>query len=530
VIPLLFRYASRSRFEGGRLLLAPNLARKPVAFDAELAKPLRFREAVSALHDVVVSDLRFEKKDRSAYHEYLKRESENKSRLREAAYAHAREEMEMRRTEMPADLPAKFKAAHRRYWAARRAYVQTQQLDDPWFWRRVMLCDPIITVADDVVFFECFSADESSYGCLTVERDAFRAASGVQCGTTNVDYSQRLYDHFQELRTYRAARFTVDPSGFNARIGDESVREEKVDLPDSWLRGFLQLQAAMNLPARRVRLSREAVYSLLGYLKRHRARRSPRALRFELRGGRPPVLVLEPWEQSVISRGTAWDGPDLNIRAWGRQRLLVLARLLPIVDSIDVHLLGDGLPTFWIARMGEMRLTLGLSGWTANDWTRSSALDLMAPTVAVSGATVKAFADALEARQKLKPDEFGAAPDIVRAATYRLARLGQSIYDLDAGVQRWRRVMPPEVAMDAVVAENPEVAAARTLIERIARDETTASGLRVLVGTSGVEALLDKDGLFKRAKCSCSHFFKGGLKRGPCRHLISLREAAMKKR
>jgi len=43
------------------LSLAPNLAREPVAFDAPLLKPLRFREAMSALHDVVVSDLRFKK-------------------------------------------------------------------------------------------------------------------------------------------------------------------------------------------------------------------------------------------------------------------------------------------------------------------------------------------------------------------------------------------------------------------------------------------------------------------------------------
>ena len=34
-----------------------------------------------------------------------------------------------------------------------------------------MPCDPVITVVDDVVFFECFSADESSYGCLTINRD-----------------------------------------------------------------------------------------------------------------------------------------------------------------------------------------------------------------------------------------------------------------------------------------------------------------------------------------------------------------------
>ena len=42
------------------LSLAPNLRRDRVSFDGVLRQPLRFREAVSALHDVVISDLRFQ--------------------------------------------------------------------------------------------------------------------------------------------------------------------------------------------------------------------------------------------------------------------------------------------------------------------------------------------------------------------------------------------------------------------------------------------------------------------------------------
>jgi len=30
-----------------------------------------------------------------------------------------------------------------------------------------------------------------------------------------------------------------------------------------------------------------------------------------------------------------------------------------------------------------------------------------------------------------------------------------------------------------------------------------------------------------RGKCTCSHHFTGGLRRGPCRHLQALRTAAM---
>ena len=527
-------YYQRSRLQAvpgaTALMLSPNLARAPVSFEAELAKPLRFREAMSALHDVVVSDLRFKPRDKAAYEAWVANQKKEDARLQAAAYAHAKEELEAKRAsmELPPDFQKRWKTSHGAYWAARRKYADELRRNDPELFRNLMPCDPVITVAPDVVFMECFSADESSYGCLTVERDAmFKGASSVQTGTTNVDYSWALYDGVQELRTYKAARFHVDPAGF--QLGP--TREEKIDLPDTWLRGFLQIQAASTLPAVKVPLDRETVYSILAFLKRHKARKSPRALRFELAPGRPPEIELEPFGTRLVSRNTRWEGPARVIRIWGRQRLLVLGRVLPLTEGVDVHLLGDGLPSFWVARMGEMRLTLGLSGWTVNDWTRSSALDLMAPTAEVRPETLLAMAEALKTRQTMKETEFGAKPEIARAGLYRLARLGQAIQDLSAGVVRWRRVMPPEVAVETLVAEHPEAVASKLLKASVKRDETLPNGLRTVVGAVGgqdVEALFDKDGIYKRARCGCSHHHKGGLRKGPCRHLLALRAEILK--
>ena len=83
---------------------------------------------------------------------------------------------------------------------------------------------------DDVVFFECFSADESTYGCLNVNRDdGFGKSDQTQLGTTNVDYSWDLYNHFQSLRSYRPTRFRLDPDGFQVRTRHaEQCHEEKV--------------------------------------------------------------------------------------------------------------------------------------------------------------------------------------------------------------------------------------------------------------------------------------------------------------
>ncbi|HWI58923.1 MAG TPA: metal-binding protein, partial [Bacillota bacterium] len=309
---LQFAYLGRSTLRplaGGHLLsLAPNLSREPVSFDAPLRQPLRFREAISALHDMVISDLRFKPRDKSAYEEWKKSERSRVTSLRQQAYQQARQEILARRGEaVPPDLEKQFGHYRSVYWNARQQYASYLLKNDPQLWRLLMPCDPVITVAEDVVFFECFSADESSYGCLSVNREAaFGKAAETRLGTTNVDYSWDLYDHFQSLRSYRETRFRVDPAGFTvATEGQADYREEKIDLPEGWLRGFMQTQAAMTLPARRVTLTQEAIYSILAFLKRHKARKSPRALRFELVAGRPPMLVLEPWEQRVPVYGEA---------------------------------------------------------------------------------------------------------------------------------------------------------------------------------------------------------------------------------
>jgi len=537
-----FAYHGRSSLAGGLLRLVPNLDREPVAFDAPLASPLRFREAISALHDVVISDLRYKPRDKSAYLQWKKEESLRLAAVRKQAYEAAKAQVLARQEKpLPPDFERLYSQLRLKYWTRRLAYSTYLFAFDQEMWRLLMPCDPIVTVADDVVFFECFSADESSYGCLTVNRDAFGRSNDVRVGTTNVDYSWNLYRHFQSLRTYRETRLRVDPAGFEVATGGSSdYREEKIDLPAGWLRGLMQVQAGMAMPMRRLTLSRAAVYSLLAWLKRHKARTSPRALRIETLADGTPRLVLEPWEQAIVSHGTPYRGPQFEpIRIWGRQRLLVLARLLPLVERIDLYLLGTGLPSFWVAQLGDMRLTLGLSGWTTNDWTRGSALEAIAPPVALSGGLVAGVAHALQQSRSLKltdPSLRAVAGEAeCAAALNRLAHSGQAIYDLDAGVYRWRQIMPQAVGEAQIGPENPEIVAGRDLAARgrariLSQAEAPADG-KVVTGECDkkpVEMLLDADGRIKRAKCNCSHFFRGGLRMGPCRHLLALREVLLR--
>jgi hypothetical protein len=220
-----FAYLGRSQLlessngHGRTLSMLPNLARERVSFDAPLLHPLRFREAISALHDVVINDLRFKPRDKTAYEDWKKQQAAAKQAMYRSEYERAKKDLATQRglAPPPPGFDALFEQTRKRYWAARFKLADLLRRDDPELWRWLMPCDPVITVADDVIFFECFSADESSYGCLSVARDAFGTSTSVQLGTTNVDYSWDLYNHFQTLRSYRQTRFLIDPAGFEVK-------------------------------------------------------------------------------------------------------------------------------------------------------------------------------------------------------------------------------------------------------------------------------------------------------------------------
>ncbi len=526
------------------LAFAPNLARPPVFFDGELRHPLRFREAMSALHDVVVGDLRPVKRSRTRWLAWKADQQREEAKVRAELMDRARVE-EARKLGVseppPKDLDAQFRKMHRLYWDARVKWANELSRNDPELFRALVPCDPVVTVAPDVVFFEAFAKDEASYGCLTVDRGAFGGEGAAGNGTTNVDYSLALYEHFQTLRTYRPTRLFVDPAGFEvktaARGGVNGIREEKIDLPPSWLRGFGQIQAAMALPATRVTLPVEVVYSVLAYLRRHREKTGPRSMRLVLVPGAPPSIILDPWGVEIRSRGPVYDGTSIGeVKLWGRRRLMSLARLLPITDRFEVTVLGSGLPSIWTAYMGEMRFVLALSGWTANDWSRGSNLDAVLGGMEAPPGAADALARYLEVTHAAKlvtlEQQLGLARKQVQGALYELAMRGQCIHDVGAGVYRWRPILPVALSETLLGPESPEIAEGKRLAERdvkIERDTPIASGRRLLaarVGGTGCEGILDLDGGFSSAKCSCSFFHQNKLRRGPCRHLFALRAAA----
>ena len=264
------------------------------------------------------------------------------------------------------------------YFNAQHKYFKYLYEKDKDMW---LVLDPVITVHPDEVFFECFSQDESSYGRLGASYEVFKNINEFECGTTNIDYSAALYNEFQKVRSYRSTELKIDPSGFEVETAhEENFKEVKIDLPDSWVRGFLQVSSAMSLPTIQFDLHPMDIYNICMVLRRHKEKKGPRGMRYVLEPGQPVKVVFEPWNLEIVCARSPYTGSESQeVRVWGRRRIHILERLIPIAKKFTVHLLGTGMPSFYIADLGDMSFTLGLSGWTANDWSSSGNFDLMAP-------------------------------------------------------------------------------------------------------------------------------------------------------
>jgi hypothetical protein len=537
-----YRYLGKSAVSSDSgstdMSFTPDSLRPPTYFVGQLRQRLGFREAISALHDVVVSDQRFKPKDQSQYLAWLAQNEqkllaefiERKRRLTEelSSVTHRLGEMNRQSTQ----ILAPFYQAQRRYFD--HLYVHDR---DIWY-----LLDPVISVHPDELFFECFSDDESSYGKLSCSYNIFEHIGDKACGTTNIDYSYGLYQEFQKIRSYKRTTFAIDPGGFAVKTGDgDGFDEKKIDLPDGWVRGFLQVSSAMTLPMVTLRLHPMDVHNICYALRRKKERVGPRSLRFLLTPGEPIRLSLDPWKTEIPCPRSIYTGPEKReIRIWGRRRLHILERLIPVAQHFTVHLLGDGLPSFYVADLGDMSFTLGLSGWTANDWSRLGNFDLLAPRAEVDEFTLRRVYSALaetwcetssSLAHRLHIDE-----SVVKSALAVYSQHGQVLYDLAGGLYRIRELSrePIPFAKLRFSSEREEKAdkfVAAGLVKVESRDRT-ADGVRISGSvldnavTYKTSIVIDDDQRLRDAGCQCYFWQQNRLRKGPCEHMLALRRSS----
>ena len=560
---------------GASVGLSTNTLREPTYFEGELRDPLLLREAMAALHAVVTSDFRYKPRklaDRAEFAAWLA--GQDRLFLDDAAGVDSRARRAAELESRLADLDLRRAARRADFIAAKARFFEEVAWRDSY--ELFYLLDPVVTVHPDEVSFEAFSRDESTYARLGVGHGLFSAVGDWQCGTTNIDFSLRLHDELERLRTYRRTRFGVRPGGFAVDTtgsgGSRGHLEKKIDLPESWVNGFLQVHATMSLSLSRVRLEPVDLFNLLRTLRRlGRAKTSPRAIRWELTPGEPVRVVLEPWEHALtLSPTKPYGGPvPRTIRTWGRDRLRTVERLLPRATGVTVHLAGTGMPSLYVLDLGESAsFTLGLSGWTDNDWTGGAGgadkFALLARPADCTADELLATYKVFQERRRLDESELSAATglsrDVARSAVSALCAAGRATADLAAAdrgsgagpmVYRHRDLFAgPFDAKAAARATRGGASPGSKLggdLQRTAERMVAAGAVRVIArrpvalgdtvtwklsgnarGPDGQPRRplvhLGADGRVIEASCTCPFYAQHKLTQGPCEHVLALRQ------
>ena len=459
-VPVGFNAPSATSDDDGlRVRLSTDANRAESRIVTRLHRPAVVREALLAVGDVLASDLRFKARDRADYLAYLL---------------------------------AKGKGVSKQVWEAQKEYLKIRYSEAA---RTEEPLDPVLTIGEDAgLRIELLSRDESAYAQLAIGAEALTSPTST-AGTTFVDLSPAALRAIGRMRTYRPTSLELVPAASPAPTS--TVRR----VPLRWLRAFGQINAAARLPAERFELAPIDLYNILFTLRLRKAKQAPRALRYELVPGQPPRIVLEPWDLVLASNGGPYTGTrPMVVRTWGRNRLLVLSRLLPHARRVQVHLLGAGLPAFYVVDLGDVTFTLALSGWTDAGWAGVSTFDQLA-----AGdrdlAELRAGVDLTRGTTFARP--LLAAPPPAETLRFRDAREAAAHRLLaDAGTVTLAKVHDLGAEGERIEGQVDDGRAHRRFFAAFT---------------------IDREGRTAGASCTCPAFRRAGIKEGPCEHMIALR-------
>lgn len=560
-----YKYASPSRCmqagDKATLGLSPDLSRdEKVSFSGKLKHPLLFRDAMLMLREIVISDAGMKTKERPEYFEWLDQEIERRINQHKEYMPNVREALKKEIDTYDVQL------FHQNHEIKKLLDIQKnlqKQIDkyDAWkdynkierdFWKFIkdrdyslwFVLDPVITVHNDQVSFEAFSIDESIYGCLSVAMDEFDLLQKPALGTTNIDFSVKLEKEMQRFRSYTDVTLSINPEGFTVDndIVPEYV-EKKIDLPDTWIKGFNQVSSAAALSGIEIELSPSDMYDICAFLRKHKEKKSPRYMKWILEPGQRVQIVFEPFG-TVITLNAVYNGSQRREeKIWGRRRWLVTEKLIPLSKAFHVRLLGFGMPQFIRADMGTMQMVIGFSSWSSNDWVKGTAFNIMAGFTGI-GCYDRVY-PLMKNKRCLSMNEIynnipGTKNDKTKAGIGMLFRRGEGYFDLASNKVRFRQLcntpIPEELYevtdIEKDVQKYSKLTFDNMTVKYTQRKEfifSTKYIQRRLVPSDNTEIVIDQDGQITKVDCCCSQFKRGEKNISePCAHILALYVASFK--
>lgn len=516
-----------------------DVTQAPVYLNVEVIPGQAFARLMLALGRVVRMRDTAVKKDHSAYQEWVQGQylkeldgemAVNAGRIQGLLEKRKRQEKEVEALDQRlVPYRASISAYEKSVWKARSRFWKWLYTHDREAW---IVLDPIVSVQPDATFFEAFSLDESTYARVSLPHTATRSKQQPVLGTTNIDFGIGLERELSRTRSYRPLQLSVGADAVSLDTGVSSTVEKKIDLPESWVKGLVEVQAALSLAPVELRLRASAFADVLARLDAQREREGPRALLFELEPGRRPRIVVQPWGDEFEVGSEPYRGSEpRSIKVWGRRRLRVLRELLPLTSEVTVRLVDSGMPSFWSIELEGINLTIGISGWTAQDWAGRARFSAFTPAAGSDDEAIEQTAELLQRQHCLSVSELAVAlnrpPAEARGVLQRLCLAGSAMFDPERQLYRWRALFPTLQLTEQQTAgleERKGVDLFRNDAVELLSDTITTEGRQLDAAVAGCSPMLrrDVDGRINYAQCNCSHFKHNKLRQGPCRHIVAL--------
>ena len=193
-----------------------------------------------------------------------------------------------------------------------------------------------------------------------------------------------------------------------------------------------------------------------------------------------------------------------------------------------------------------MNFTLGLSGWTNNDWSRAGNFDLLAPRLAVDDLIKKKVFTALQQDWFSTSEQLAGKLNLenaqVAGALSAYTQAGRVVYDLNRKVYRLRELSREPLPFEQLRFNNPnEEQAAKLVAEQkgieyqvdflLPDNSTKLSGsVKANRRVYKPELVIDADERIKSASCDCNFYTTNKLYKGPCEHMLAIRQLYSKTR
>lgn len=516
-----------------------DVSQAPVYLNVEVIPGQAFARLMLALGRVVRMRDTAVKKDHSAYQEWVqgqylkeldKQMGANAGRIADLLEKRKKQSKQIEALQKKLDpYRSSISAYENKLWQSRRDFWDWLYTHNRQAW---YVLDPIVSVQPDATFFEAFSLDESTYARVSLPHTATRGSQKPVLGTTNIDFGIGLERELARTRSYRPLQLSVGADAVSLDTGVSSTVEKKIDLPESWVKGLVEVQAALSLAPVELKLRSSAFADVLARLDAQREREGPRALVFDLEPGQPARVVIQPWGDTHEIGSEPFTGSERrSIKVWGRRRLRVLRELLPLATEVTVRLVDSGMPSFWSIELEGINLTIGLSGWTSQDWSGKARFSAFSPAAANDDNALQLAAEMLQRQHCLSVGELAQflnkSPGEARGLLQRLCLAGSAMFDPERQLYRWRALFPTLQLTEQQTAgleERKGVELFKNGAVEVMNDAITTEGRQMEAAVAGSLPMLrrDADGRINYAQCNCSHFKHHKLRQGPCRHLVAL--------